>query len=203
MSESQLLEERDQLKAAIDWIDKERQSLKRGSFNATRMRGSGRGFHITLMKKKGEWLFGQRNRIRDRLSSVNGALKERRMARNGCPSETFATTFFRLAKDNLEESTFHELRQMAETEFPREGERRLREGAGDKTVLQVLQNEMKRFIDGASPNLKPRVRQPCERPGPRNKESQEDFGIHNMPGEGVGREFPKREGRRGGVKVMA
>jgi len=214
-SERQLEVEREQLKEAIDWIDKERQSLKRGAFNATRQKGSGRGFHITLMKKKSEWLFGQRNRIRDRLGEVNVTLKEMRRARSGKPSDSFATVFFRVAKSKLPEGTFEELRILAEDEFSKQGNSYVsRDEQDGETVLDVLKAELERFIEGCSPKLKAeRPPRPegyrGHRPQPEDshgqKESQEDFGLHHVDsGGGIGRKFPCQTGRYGaGRKVVA
>lgn len=148
--------------------------MKRGSFNATRQKGSGRGFHITLMKKKSEWLYGQRCRIRDRLASVNSSLKELRMARNGKPSESFAMTFLRITKDHIEEDTFNELYGMACEECPsQEGAYEARDGDRSKSVLSILKEEMEHFENGCSPKLRGEQRLPC----PRERDSQEDFGL--------------------------
>ena len=176
MGEQRLLAEREQLKAAIDWTDKERQSLKRGAFNATRQGGSGRGFHITLMKKKGEWLYAQRCLVRNRLAAVNAELKELRRESNGKPGESLHAAFFRVARETLPAFTFEKILHAVQAEqLSDEPE------VGGKTVIEKLKEDMDRFMESCSPRLthpdNTRHRPPI-RHRPAERESQEDFALH-------------------------
>lgn len=108
-TERELDQERGQIVEAIDWIDAERKRLSRFCFSETREKwhgDKGRGRKIALMKKEGEWLYRRRCLLRNRISLVNKALKDARMARSGTVGESFGSTFVDVARELLPAEQF-------------------------------------------------------------------------------------------------
>jgi hypothetical protein len=177
MNEEALSEERTQLIEAIDWIDKERQRLKRLAEATIRRGGRGSGQRANLMKKESQWLFGQRTRIRERLVHVNVTIKEMRRASNGKPGETFATTFYGVAKEYLGSEVFGTLEEMTRRKCSDGGPPPYAPtpcfyGKDSKsTVLVALKGELEKIRESNG-----RPARPPEKKH-RKRETQADFGI--------------------------
>ena len=172
MSEEELSEERKQLIAAIDWIDKERQRLKRLAESTIRKGGRGSGFRANLMKKESQWLFGQRTRVRERLVHVNSVIKDIRRTKSGRPGDSFLTVFFKVCNDNLELKMFEALLEMTRRRCPDEGP----PSYGSSTqmsVLDALKGELEKI---RAENGRP-SRAVVRKTASHEKESQTDFGI--------------------------
>jgi len=178
-SENRLERERRQIVEAMDWIDAERKRLSRLCFSETRRKWHGerdRGRQITLMKKKGEWLYRRRCRLRERIGRANSALKEMRRARSGRASEGFGSAFVEAAKERLPDEVFAALMDDATSRLG--GDSMQCPEQADKeapTVLDELRRDMEAF-------MAPNEREPADRPVGRRPETQADFGVAGRSG---------------------
>jgi hypothetical protein len=175
-SENRLERERRQIVEAMDWIDAERKRLSRLCFSETRKKWHGereRGRQITLMKKKGEWLYRRRCRLRERIGQANAALKEMRRARSGRAGEGFGSAFVEAARERLPEDVFASLMDDATARIGKCGDAP-EQDAPSTTVLDDLRRDMEAFM--ASNDRQ------ADRHSRRRPETQGDFGVAERGG---------------------
>jgi len=176
--EKDLERQRTEIVEAMDWIDAERKRLSRFCFSETRKKWHGereRGRQITLMKKQGEWLYRRRCRLRNRIGSVNAALKELRRARNGRVSESFASVFVEIARERLPDDVFAGILDETAKHYGGNDARAeaTAEHATSATVLDELKRDLAAFMES---NRAPQSRREAD----AAKETQADFKVADI-----------------------
>ena len=173
--------ERKELIEAISWIDIRRKAIRRLSFEQTWMPGN-RRYQIAMLKKEEQWLFNQRERLRQRLAAVNNTIRESRIARNGRPDVGFGSVFVEVARERLSKEVFDELMRETSERYGDQRSAPYASAGGEKqAVLQTLQEELEKFRQSNPPPRPVVPRQQIRIPVP-SRESQSDFGItHGRP----------------------